>query len=280
MFCDEANEEPITSTPGSEAAAEYPTSAETGLSSLRRVVTAIVEHLNSTENAVPPEPTSNSEAANPTAAPTLAKAPTLVDVATPDNKFIPIERVSPVGKEGTIDSPPYIEYPFAGAVRSPVEKVAQPQSAIPMTSLPPPRITFQRATEDVEPREVSRMVAEEMEPREAIPTALEDMEPKEGFPTSTVAETLNDRPSTSHPTDVTKVLPDALEGAPAPVLPPLKRRKLYLRKARNLVMREIVLEMMLGRQLAGQTKPALRTLAHGERLLPEDLSASNAAVVS
>lgn len=278
MFCDKANEEPITVTRGSEASAEGPTLAETGLSSLRRAVTAIVEHVNSTEYAVPPEPTSKPEAAIPTASPTLAKAPTLVEVATPDNEFIPIERVSPVEKEGTIESPPYTEHPFAGAVRSPGEKVAQAQSAIPMTSLPPPRITFQRATEDTEPREVSRMVTEEMEPREAVPTALEDMEPREEYPTFTVAGTLNECPSTSHLTD--NVLPDPLEGASAPVLPPLKRRKLYLRKARNLVMRKTLLKAMLGRQLAGQTKPALRTLAHGERLLPEDLSASNAAVVS
>lgn len=229
---------------------------------------------------MPPEPTSNSEAAIPTAAPTLAKAPTVVDVATPDNELVPIQRVSPSERGGTVESPPYIEHPFVGAVRSPVEEVAQPQSAIPLKSLPPPRITFQRATEDVEPREVSRMVTEDMEPREAVPTALEDMEPREEHPTSTVAETLNELPSTSHVTDVTKVLPDPLEGASAPVLPPVKRRKLYLRKARNLAMRKTVLKVMLGRQLAGQTKPALRMLAHGETLLPEDLSALNAAVVS
>lgn len=268
LFCDKANEEPITVSPrASKASAEDPPSAETGLFSLRRAITAIVESLNRMEDTVPHVPTRDSEAAIPIAALNTIKAPSPVEVATPEDMVLPIEGIQPVEKAWAIETPPHIEDPFAGDVESPVEEAAQPPSAIPMTSLPPPRITFQRATEDVEPRE-------------AIQLAAEDMEPGEAFPTATMAETLNEPPSTSYPAHVTNVLPDPLEGAAAPVLPPLKKRKLYLRKARNLAVRKTVLKAMLGRQLADQTKQALRVLAHGERLLPDDLSTLNAAVVS
>lgn len=46
----------------------------------------------------------------------------------------------------------------------------------------------------------------------------------------------------------------------------LKKRKLYLRKARNAAARRFILKATLGRQLAGQTKPALRRLADGETI--------------
>lgn len=44
----------------------------------------------------------------------------------------------------------------------------------------------------------------------------------------------------------------------------LKRRNLYIRKARNAAARKVVLEAALGRELAKRTKPALRRLANGE----------------
>ena len=50
----------------------------------------------------------------------------------------------------------------------------------------------------------------------------------------------------------------------------VKRRSLYLRKARNLVARETILKMTLGRQLATPTKQALKRLAHGETVIEED----------
>lgn len=49
-----------------------------------------------------------------------------------------------------------------------------------------------------------------------------------------------------------------------PKLPPLKKRKLYIRKVRNVAARKIILEITLGRELAGPTKRRLRKLATGE----------------
>lgn len=44
----------------------------------------------------------------------------------------------------------------------------------------------------------------------------------------------------------------------------VKRRSLYLRKARNLAARKTILKVTLGRQLAVPTKQSLRQLASGE----------------
>jgi hypothetical protein len=52
--------------------------------------------------------------------------------------------------------------------------------------------------------------------------------------------------------------------------PPLKKRKLYLRKVRNAAARKVILEITLGRELAKQTKPMLRRLAKGEYVTFED----------
>lgn len=52
----------------------------------------------------------------------------------------------------------------------------------------------------------------------------------------------------------------------------VRRRKLYVRKARNAAARRILLEIALGRQLASQTKPALRRLANGETITPDSQS--------
>ena len=251
---------------------------------------------NPMENAGSYTPTPMSEAAIPVAAPTLAKAPTPVESAMQADKSTPMEGGSPVERRWIIDSPSHTEEPFGVTFHSPVKEFAQPPSASPIKSLPPPRITFQRATEDTEAREASSAATgggnfnatEAVERKEAIPAATmaetlnatEDMERREAVPGDNLAETLNELPSTSNPADVTNVLPESVEGEPAPVLPPLKRRKLYLRKARNLAMRKTVLQAMLGRQLADQTKPALRMLAHGERVLPTGSSVLDAAFVS
>ena len=47
---------------------------------------------------------------------------------------------------------------------------------------------------------------------------------------------------------------------------PVRKRKLYLRKARNVAARRVILDITLGRELAKQTKPALRRLAKGEHV--------------
>lgn len=49
----------------------------------------------------------------------------------------------------------------------------------------------------------------------------------------------------------------------------VKRRNLYMRKARNAAARKTILKMTLGRQLAGPTKQALRQLANGETIIEE-----------
>ena len=46
----------------------------------------------------------------------------------------------------------------------------------------------------------------------------------------------------------------------------VKKRKLAVRKSRNLVMRKHLLQLCLGRQLAEHAKPALRLLANGKDL--------------
>lgn len=253
------------------------------------------EQHNAMEDAWPYTSTPMSEAAIPVAAPTLAKAPTPVESAMKADESTPMEGGSPVERRWIIDTPSHSEEPFGVNFHSPVKEFVQPPSASPIISLPPPRITFQRATEDTEAREgfsaatgaESFNATEDVEHRESIPAATmaetlnatENMERREGVPADNLAETLNGLPGTSHPADVTNVLPEPVEGEPAPVLPPLKRRKLYLRKARNLAMRKTILQAMLGRQLADQTKPALRMLAHGERVLPTGSSVLDAAVV-
>lgn len=60
------------------------------------------------------------------------------------------------------------------------------------------------------------------------------------------------------------VLPQIAENVEEPKTPKIKRHKLYLRKARNVAARKIILDVALGRELAHDTKPALRRLAHGE----------------
>lgn len=60
------------------------------------------------------------------------------------------------------------------------------------------------------------------------------------------------------------VLPQIAEDEEEPKMPKVKRRKLYLRKARNAAARRVILNLALGRELAHDTKPALRRLAHGE----------------
>ena len=54
---------------------------------------------------------------------------------------------------------------------------------------------------------------------------------------------------------------------PAADSPPLKKRKSFIRKARNLAARQVFLDAALGRQVGGETKPALRRLANGESIV-------------
>ena len=54
---------------------------------------------------------------------------------------------------------------------------------------------------------------------------------------------------------------------------PVKKRSLYLRKARNFAARKVVLNATLGRQMGERTKKRLRKLARGEKLATEQIPA-------
>ena len=56
----------------------------------------------------------------------------------------------------------------------------------------------------------------------------------------------------------------------APELPPLRKRKSFIRKARNLAARQAFLDATLGRQVAAETKPVLRRMANGEMVVVEE----------
>ena len=56
----------------------------------------------------------------------------------------------------------------------------------------------------------------------------------------------------------------------APDLPPLRKRKSFIRKARNLAARQAFLDATLGRQVAAETKPVLRRMANGEMVVVEE----------
>ncbi|KAL8829038.1 MAG: hypothetical protein Q9170_006340 [Blastenia crenularia] len=56
---------------------------------------------------------------------------------------------------------------------------------------------------------------------------------------------------------------------PGPVKLPMKRRKLYVRKARYHVLRQPILNAALGRQVGAQAKSALKKLANGELIIIE-----------
>ena len=60
------------------------------------------------------------------------------------------------------------------------------------------------------------------------------------------------------------ILPQIAENVEEPESPKIRKRNLYVRKARNIAARKVILKLALGRQLAEETKPALRRLAHGE----------------
>lgn len=56
-----------------------------------------------------------------------------------------------------------------------------------------------------------------------------------------------------------------------PKLRPLKKRKLYVRKVRNVAARKFILKITLGRELAGPTKRKLRRLAKGRDVDTDDI---------
>ena len=71
---------------------------------------------------------------------------------------------------------------------------------------------------------------------------------------------LSESPLTSRPT---QSIAETLRDAEAQWPQHKQKRKSLVRKTRRVVLRTPVLEMLLGRQLAGQTKPVLRMIADG-----------------
>lgn len=60
------------------------------------------------------------------------------------------------------------------------------------------------------------------------------------------------------------VIPAIAENVDVPETPKLRKRKLYLRKMRNIALQKPILDAALGRQLASETKRILELLAKGE----------------
>lgn len=61
-----------------------------------------------------------------------------------------------------------------------------------------------------------------------------------------------------------EVIPEIAENLDEPETPKLRKRKLYLRKMRNIALQKPILNAALGRQLATETKRVLELLARGE----------------
>ena len=130
----------------------------------------------------------------------------------------------------------------ASAFPFPVLKPSERNASDTATSLPPPKITVEEATEV-------------------------DESPGPPVPDSTPVQQTTPKRRTSF-------LP--LGESPEPrkaVKLPMKRSKRYVRKARQTILRQPILDALLGRQMGAQVKPALKRLADGEFVVIE-LSAS------
>ena len=148
----------------------------------------------------------------------------------------------------TIESPPSDDikrdneqrgstYPFP---RFPSEKTHSPSTRV---QLPNPDIT----------------VEEPSEGEESLPS-----------PPSALTPTHGSSKNVRSPEDGERIMAhDESERTEEPARLPTKRRKVYIRKARCLILRQPILDAALGRQIGAQTKPALRRLAEGELVFTE-----------
>lgn len=131
------------------------------------------------------------------------------------------------------------------------------------STLPPPRIFIQRASDATDCSTSFPMPAalgSEEQPRGPHPSEESNRSSEESDGADPLASRI------AIPPEITSNLSHDIED---PGKPKVKRRKLVLRKSRNVMMREHFLQLVLGRQLAAHTKPALRLLAHGEPLKVE-----------
>ncbi len=139
-----------------------------------------------------------------------------------------------------------------------------------ISTLPPPRIFIQRASDD---RNTPFPTAMGPDSEMQLHETSEDSDRSSGEPNG--ADPLASR--IAIPPEITSNLYHDTED---PKEPKVKRRKLVVRKARNLVMRKHFLQFCLGRQLAAHTKPALRRLAHGEPMEEELAAAGDSDSIS
>ena len=158
--------------------------------------------------------------------------------------------VRQVGNQSPLNAVPAVE-----TVRTVIEI---PPSNSTDKRLSVPKIHVQNPTEGTEPEVLPRRVSASSQSSISRPRSLQSS------PRGSVGgrSSLSTRP----PSFIESKSAEDQRTKEEPQTPPLKRRKLYLRKVRNAAARVVILEITLGRQLAKQTKPKLRRLARGEQV--------------
>ncbi|KAL8999682.1 MAG: hypothetical protein Q9169_001499 [Polycauliona sp. 2 TL-2023] len=111
------------------------------------------------------------------------------------------------------------------------------------SSLPPPKIVINKATSAEESSQSPSLVVPTTTPTQEGPSL-----PRRQTTFVALGEPLNDE---------------------RPIKLPIKGRKLYVRKARNAILRQPILNAALGRQVGTTTKQALKKLANGELIVVE-----------
>ena len=144
-----------------------------------------------------------------------------------------------------------------------MNRVSAPADPVPYYATP--KITVQRPTDSFQsdisgPRTIDQVLAKEREGQssEESTPATDDAPAAPAPPVSSFMPRMIDTPTGTGVHKIVKV----------------RRRSLYLRKARNIAARKTILRMTLGRQLASPTKQALRQLANGETIIDEPPLAS------
>ena len=136
-----------------------------------------------------------------------------------------------------------------------MDRVSAPTDPIPYYATP--KITVHKPTDSFQsdisgPRTINQVLAEE---RETQPST-ESTPAVQKAPTAPVSSFIPRLLDTPTGTGVHKIVK-------------VRKRSLYIRKARNIAARKTILNMTLGRQLASSTKQALRQLANGETIIDE-----------
>ncbi|MCJ1468251.1 hypothetical protein MMC07_006879 [Pseudocyphellaria aurata] len=166
-----------------------------------------------------------------------------------DPHIFPTSLSDPVYETDTSKAEPEPEAPDSG--------VEMPRSSVESPKLPVPKIFIERVSDAPE---------SDMAWPSSRPQTIEEKR-QEGKLRQALTGALSAGASGSktHSAGLhSPILPQIAEDVEEPKTPKIKRRRLYLRKARNVAARKTILKATLGRELAQDTKPALRRLAHGE----------------